>query len=254
MEDEFEDRGENKTVEYDNKSKHVNSVFQPPTFDIIDFKEYFPQDEYSALMKEYYEYTRGDTDKSKAEFIKTKLLGDTLESKVKHKISKNLGKLYKKLGLDADQSVAPSKLFGPIVPRELVDISETDIREKESRRKHFDDLYKEELVYSWNYYKKDKINDYLMKNPELTIDISRPLDFQNMTANDFGKAMEEVSEISSLIDLTDVHQPKEFKPSSDHVAFEFFDKVVDLSNFTYSDKQDKIDKEIFGDDGFEKGK
>ncbi len=65
--------------------------------------------------------------------------------------------------------------------------------------------------------------------------------------------MQEVSEISSLIDLVDNKSQSLYQPSSDHLAFEFFDKVVDLSDFEYTKYEDQLHKEIYGDDEFNRG-
>ncbi len=98
---------------------HTEGVFRPPKFDIIDFKNYMPQDEYESLIKMYYDYTRGNTDESKIDFLRENLLGHTIEKQIENKIDYKLRNLYEKLGYDIKDNVAPGELFGPITSEDF---------------------------------------------------------------------------------------------------------------------------------------
>ena len=113
-----------------NTARHLNNVFRPPKFDIVDFKQYFDKEEYDTLVKEFYQYTRGESPQEKAQFVQKYILDSTPEAEIKQKISKNLRALYEQLGVEPGTEVSPSKLFGPIVPEGLAPLSNVDKKEK----------------------------------------------------------------------------------------------------------------------------
>lgn len=104
--------------EYDAQN-HIQSVFQPPRFDITDFKTYMPENEYAALLKEYHTYTRGTDEKTKVDFLKSKLLGHDFNSELNQKISSKLRNLFTKMGVEVTKDALPSTVLGPIAPESI---------------------------------------------------------------------------------------------------------------------------------------
>lgn len=123
-----DDQEERNQMKHD-RNKHLNTVFQAPRFDIIDFKEYFKQEEYDSLVKDFIDYTRGTTKEEKAAFIQHTLLGNDTQQLAKSKVSNNLRALFKKLGLETNRNVDASKLFDKLVTESFASMSSTHNKE-----------------------------------------------------------------------------------------------------------------------------
>jgi hypothetical protein len=234
------------------KLRHVNTVFQPSRFDILDFKQYFPRDEYNSLVKEFYDYTRGDTKTSKAQFIQRKLLGENVGNEIKSKISNTLRSLFQKVGLEVSRDVQPSKLFSPIVSEDLAGLSADAQAQKLVRQKTLDHKYKSEMLEKWKEYKAHKLSEYLLGSSPRTIDITPPEEWYRMNKDKFEEVMIQLKGADLLLELD--RKDTVINPSRDHLAFEFFEKVIDLNGVIYGRENDQRDLEIYGNDGFEKGK
>lgn len=66
---------------------HVEQVFQPPSFDISNFKNYIPQEEYQELVSDFGKYVHGGNEEEKVAFVKSKLLGHNLDTDIKNAVS-----------------------------------------------------------------------------------------------------------------------------------------------------------------------
>lgn len=109
---------------------HLSQVFIQPKFDVADFKHYFPKDDYEALVREYYNYTRGTTRDEKVAFLKQKLLGAKVQNEAQRLISDKLAGLYDKVGIKPGQEAKVSQLFGPITPEEHASLSNLSRKER----------------------------------------------------------------------------------------------------------------------------
>lgn len=95
-----------------NEEEQINNIFQPPQFDISNFREYYPEHEYETMIKDFDEYTKGNTPLSKKNFVKRKLLGHKIKIDAKQKIKENLKDLFKTRTDDELQTDRPSELIG----------------------------------------------------------------------------------------------------------------------------------------------
>lgn len=218
----------------------------------MDFKQYFPKDEYNSLVKEFYDYTRGDSNTSKAQFIQRKILGEKVEDEIKSKVSNTLRSLFQKVGLQVSKDVQPSKLFGPIVTEDLAGLSSTSQNQKSARQKTLDSRFKSEMLEKWKEYKAHKLSEHVQGGIPRTIDITQSEDWYRMNKDKFEEVMNQFREADLLINFE--KNDSTFKPSRDHLAFEFFEKVVDLNGYVYGKDENERDLEIYGDDGFDNGK
>lgn len=98
-----------------------------------------------------------------------------------------------------------------------------------------------------------KLNEYLRNQDDTVIDISEPVSLSHLSDKNLEQAMAHVSEISNLIDLVGEKKESLADPSPDHIAFEYFEKVVNLDSFGYSKFEDDLHRKIYGDDRYEQG-
>lgn len=124
-----------------------------------------------------------------------------------------------------------------------------------NRKIALDNLFREEFSQEWNDFKRHKLNEYLRKHSDSSdASSTQEISFNNLDDRTLESALKEVSEISDLIDLTDDRMNNKYQPSEDHLAFEFFDKVVNLADFEYSKYEDNLHQNIYGDDNYTRGK
>lgn len=125
--------------------------------------------------------------------------------------------------------------------------SEQFENERAERRIHFDQKYRDEFDKIWNLYKNDKLKNSSKQSStssKSTISDSDYLTIDPEKLDNFGKSL---FEIKSLYDMVD---SQSMAPSKDQLAFELFDFAL---NHEYTDYQSELEKQIYGDDGYEQG-
>ena len=225
----------------------LDKVFAPPQFDIINFRRYYDRSEYDEIVKQYYTFTRGTNKSQKLDYLKHKLFGEKLQEQADRMLDQKLKTLYKNANISPGQEESMYELFKKILPQEIADESPFIRDEISLRKKLIDNRYKKDFDKLWNLYKQEKIENYestksfkadssQSTNEYLTID---PVKLDN-----FGQSLYEIKNIMDTVDT------KLTNPSEDHVAFETFDFIM---HNEYSKYQSDIEKEIYGDDEYDKG-
>lgn len=88
------------------------NIFASHHFDISDFRDYFPEDEYDKLRKEFDEFAKGTTDKEKEDFVRQKLLGHKIKRDVETEISETVRHMFLDNFEDYNRDIKPSKILG----------------------------------------------------------------------------------------------------------------------------------------------
>lgn len=226
----------------------ISKVFQPPQFDIIDFKDYYDKSEYDTLVKEYYQSTRGVNKNDKLEFVKEKLFGEKLKEKAEKRIGKSLKTLYESIGMKSGEENSMYQLFKNIIPEDIASDSPTSQSEKKQRVKYLDEKYRSEFEKAWRDFKLIKYQDY----EKSYVDKARNSGgfSENFVLPD-PATVETISEtLSEIKTIMDTVSAKDIEQSEEHVAFELFDTILDDDFESYKKGEDH---EVFEDDGYEKG-
>ena len=124
---------------------------------------------------------------------------------------------------------------------------------RDDRINLFEKKYKDELITSWNEYKIKKLNEYMKTQKKLVNQDSQRISFENLKNENLSLALNDIDEINSLIDVATT--PLDTAGiSQDHLAFEAFDYAINSGDLEYTKYQDEREKQIYGDDQYNKGK
>lgn len=87
-------------------------IFSSTHFDITNFRGHFGDEEYEQLVEEFDNFTKGETDAERENYVREKLLGQKVNKDVEREITTSLKNVFARSGNEIGDDVKPSKILG----------------------------------------------------------------------------------------------------------------------------------------------